>query len=131
MIGFDQKHRLEEILKQLPALDGGIYGVVERRFNAAMRDPNCYADLGFARILDRMEEAKAHNAPILERRKVESQQIEHDRAEQERRDKEAAQQEYEEAVKKAENALIAGKTVANLRINDKSLVLQLFRESNI
>lgn len=131
MIGFDQKHRLEEILKQLPMLEGGICGVVERRFNAAIRDPNCYADLGFARILDRMEEAKAHNAPLIERRKAESRQMEQERAEQERRDKEAAEQEYAEAIKNAEKALIDGKIVANLRINDKSLVLQLFREYNI
>lgn len=131
MIGFDQKHRLEEILKQLPTLEGGVYGEVERKFNEAISNPNCYADLGFARILGRMEEAKAHNAPILERREAEYRQREHDRAEQERRDKEAAEQKYAEAIEKAEKALLSGETIANLRINGKFLVLQLFREHGI
>lgn len=131
MVGFDQKHRLEAILNRLPALEGGIYGEVERNFNAAMENPNRYADLGFARILGRMEEAKAHNAPILERREAEYKQRQIERAERERRDKEAAEQRYTEAIKKAEKALLAGEMVANPQINGKSLLLQLFREHNI
>lgn len=131
MIGFDQKHRLDEILKRLPALEGGIYGEVERTFNAAMSDPKRYADLGFARILDRLDEAKEHNAPILEQRETEYQQRRDERAEQERQRKEAAAQEYEKAIAKAEKALLAGEVVANPQINGKSLVLQLFREHNI
>ncbi len=131
MLGFEQKHRLDEILKWLSALEGGIYGEVERNFNAAMENPDCYADLGFARILNRMDEAKAHNAPILERREAEYKQRQNDRAEQERRDTEAAEQRYTQAIEKAEKALLAGETVANPQINGKSLVLQLFREHNI
>ena len=131
MVGIDQKHRLDEILKRLPALEGGIYGEVERNFNAAMENPNRYADLGFARILGRMDEAKAHNAPILEQRENERQQQRNERAEQERQREKAAEREYMEAVAKAEKALLAGEMVANPRIGDKSLVLQLFREHNI
>lgn len=131
MIGLGQKHRLEEILKQLPTFEGGVYGEVERKFNEAICNPDCYADLGFARILGRMEEAKVHNAPILERREAEYRKRESDRAEQERREKEAAEQKYAEAVEKAEENLLAGKMVDNQRINGKSLVLQLFREYDI
>lgn len=109
MIGLDQKHRLEEILKQLPTFEGGIYGEVERKFNEAICNPERYADFGFARILGRLEEAKVHNAPILERREAEYRKREHDRAEQERREKEAAEQKYAEAVEKAEKNLLAGK----------------------
>lgn len=131
MLGFDQKHRLEDILKKLPALEGGIYGEVERTFNAAMENPNRYADLGFARILDRMDEAKAHNAPILEQREAEHRQRQFELDEKERRDAEAAEQRYTEAIEKAEKALLAGEMVGNPQINGKSLLLQLFREHNI
>lgn len=131
MLYLDMKYRLDDILKKLSALEGGIYGEVERSFNAAMSNPNRYADLGFARILDRVEEAEKHNAPILERREAEYKQHRLERAEQERREKEAAEKEYAEAIAKAEKALLAGETVANPTINGKSLLLQLFREHNI
>lgn len=131
MIGLDQKHRLEEILKQLSTFEGGVYGEVERKFNEAICNPERYADLGFARILGRLEEAKAHNAPILEWREAEYRKREYDRAEQERREKEAAEQKYAEAIDKAEKNLLTGKMVDNPRINGKSLVLQLFREYDI
>ena len=131
MLGLDQKHRLDEILNRLSELDGNVYGEVEKEFNAALENPSCYANLGFARILGCMEEAKAHNAPILEQREAESKQRQLDRAEQERREKEAAEQEYAEAITKAEKALLAGETVSNPKINGKSLVLQLFREHSI
>lgn len=45
--------------------------------------------------------------------------------------KEVAEQEYAQAIQKAEKALLAGETVSNTQINGKSLVLQLFREHNI
>ena len=131
MLGFNQKHRLEEILNRLSELHGNVYGEVEKRFNAALENPSCYANLGFARILGRMEEAKAHNAPILEQREAEQKQRQLDRAEQERREEEAAEQEYAQAIAEAEKALLAGETVSNSKINGKSLVLQLFREHNI
>lgn len=131
MIGINQKHRLDEILNWLSTLEGGVYGEVERKFNAALGNPNCYADLGFARILGRMEEADAHNAPILEQREAERRQRQHNRAEQKRRAKEEAEQQYAQAVQKAEKALLAGEMVSNTQINGKSLVLQLFREHNI
>lgn len=131
MLGIDQKHRLDDILKKLPEFEGGVYGEVERQFNAAIENPDRYADLGFARILDRMEEARAHNAPIIERREAEYEQHQIERAEQERRRKEAAEKEYTQAIAKAEKALLAGETVSNPKINGKSLLLQLFREHNI
>lgn len=131
MLGLDQKHRLDEILNRLSELNGNVYGEVEKRFNAMLENPNCYADLGFARILGRMEEAKAHNVPVLEQREADRKQRQLERAEKERREKEAAEQEYAQAIAKAEKALLAGETVSNSRINGKSLVLQLFREHNI
>lgn len=131
MLGFDQKHRLDEILRRLSELDGNIYGEVEKRFNAELENPSCYANLGFARILDRMEEANAHNAPILEQCEAERKQHQLERAEKKRQEKETAEREYAQAITKAEKALIAGETVSNPQINGKSLVLQLFREHNI
>lgn len=63
MVGIDQKHRLEEILKWLPTLENGIKGELERQFNESMAHPQCWADLGYAAVLGREDEAKAHNAP--------------------------------------------------------------------
>ena len=68
MVGIDQRHRLEEILKWLPTLEHGIRGEIERVFNESMSDPKRWADLGFANLLGRYDEAKAHNTPILEER---------------------------------------------------------------
>ncbi|MCI8389073.1 MAG: hypothetical protein HFE63_11505 [Clostridiales bacterium] len=41
MIGFDQKHRLEEILKQLPALDGGMSGCIDSMTGAFYCNEQC------------------------------------------------------------------------------------------
>ena len=131
MLYMDLKYRLDEILKKLPVLVGGVYGEVERIFNSSMSNPNRYADMDFARILNRMEEAEKHNAPITEQREAEYKQRQIERAEQERREKEAAEQEYTQTITKAEKALLAGEMVENPRIHGKSLVLQLFREHNI
>ena len=61
MVGIDQRHRLEEILKWLPTLKQGIRGEIERVFNESMGDPKRWADLGFANLLGRYYEAKRHN----------------------------------------------------------------------
>lgn len=37
MVGIDQRHRLEEVLKWLPTLEHGIRGEIERVFNQSMR----------------------------------------------------------------------------------------------
>ena len=68
MVGIDQRHRLEEVLKWLPTLEHGIRGEIERVFNQSMEAPDRWADLGFANLLGRYEEAKAHNAPIAAER---------------------------------------------------------------
>mgnify|MGYP001451556529 FL=1 len=61
MVGIDQRHRLEEILKWLSTLEHGIRGEIERVFNESMGDPKRWADLGFANLLGRYYEAKRHN----------------------------------------------------------------------
>lgn len=66
MVGIDQRHRLEEVLKWLPTLEHGIRGEIERVFNQSMEAPDRWADLGFANLLGRYEEAKAHNSAIRE-----------------------------------------------------------------
>ncbi|MFR8331470.1 MAG: hypothetical protein ACLU9S_03070 [Oscillospiraceae bacterium] len=53
MVGIDQRHRLEEVLKWLPTLEHGIRGEIERVFNQSMDAPDRWADLGFANLLGR------------------------------------------------------------------------------
>ena len=91
MVGIDQRHRLEEILKWLPTLEHGIRGEIERVFNESMDDPKRWADLGFANLLGRYDEAKAHNSPILEERRQRDEQRKAER-EAERRQREQERQ---------------------------------------
>lgn len=131
MVGIDQRHRLEEILKWLPTLEHGIRGEIERVFNASMGDPKRWADLGFANLLGRYDEAKAHNAPILEERHQRDEQRKAER-EAERCQREQEQQaRYDAAIREAEEDILAGKEVVNREVNGKALIMQLFREHEI
>ncbi len=127
MVPLSQKHRLEDLIKTLSSLPNGIYGEIERMFNRDMADPGKWADYGFARVLDRLEEAEAHNEPILEQRRQERAA-----REMERRAKEQAErQRIEEIVKKAEKDLLDGNEVENVAVGERSLVLQLIRNYEI
>ena len=131
MVGIDQKHRLDEILKLLPTLKDGIKGEIEKKFRAEMENPACYVNLGYANVLGRLDEAKEHNAPIIEERRRKSEQ---DAAEREQRRKQAEQeraQQYETAIRQAEKDILAGKEVVDVELSGKSLLMQLFREHSI
>ena len=72
MVGIDQRHRLEEILKWLPTLKQGIRGEIERVLMRVWAIRKRWADLGFANLLGRYYEAKRHNIPLeAERRQRE------------------------------------------------------------
>ena len=110
MVGIDQRHRLEEVLKWLPTLEHGIRGEIERVFNQSMEAPDRWADLGFANLLGRYEEAKAHNAPIAAERQ---RQANERRAQQDAREQQLAQERqarYDSAIREAEGNIMAGKT---------------------
>lgn len=124
MVGIDQRHRLEEVLKWLPTLEHGIRGEIERVFNQSMEAPDRWADLGFANLLGRYEEAKAHNAPIAAERQ---RQADERRAQQDAREQQLAQERqarYDSAIREAEGNIMAGKEVINREINGKSLIMQ-------
>ena len=109
MVGIDQRHRLEEVLKWLPTLEHGIRGEIERVFNQSMEAPDRWADLGFANLLGRYEEAKAHNAPIAAERQ---RQADERRAQQEAREQQLTQERqarYDSAIREAEGNIMAGK----------------------
>ncbi len=131
MVGIDQKHRLEEILKWLPTLEGGIKGEIEKRFNESLEYPGRWADFGYASLLGRVDEAEAHNAPIREERERRSQQEKTARAERERAEEIQRGEEYHQAIAKAEQDILSGGQVLNTDIQGKSLVMQLFREHEI
>ena len=66
-----------------------IRGEIERVFNQSMEAPDRWADLGFANLLGRYEEAKAHNAPIAAERQ---RQADERRAQQDAREQQLAQE---------------------------------------
>lgn len=131
MVGIDQRHRLEKILKWLPTLEHGIRGEIERVFNESMSDPKRWADLGFANLLGRYDEAKAHNAPILEERRQRDEQQEAEREAERRQQEQEHQARYDTAIREAEKDILAGKEVVNREVNGKALIMQLFREHEI
>ena len=131
MLAIDQHHRLEEIPKMLAGLENGIKGEVERKFNESMADPRQCADLGFANILGRVDEANIHNAPILEARELERQQRDSDREAARAAGEQAAKDEYEKAITLAEFAISKRLRVENAEVQGKSLIMQLFREHEI
>ena len=109
MVGIDQRHRLEEILKWLPTLKQGIRGEIERVFNESMGDPKRWADLGFANLLGRYYEAKRHNIPLEAERRQREERWAAER-EAERRQREQEQQaRYDAAIREAEKDILAGK----------------------
>ena len=131
MVGIDQRHRLEEILKWLSTLEHGIRGEIERVFNESMGDPKRWADLGFANLLGRYYEAKRHNIPLEAERRQREERWAAER-EAERRQREQEQQaRYDTAIQEAEKDILAGKEVVNREVNGKALIMQLFREHEI
>jgi hypothetical protein len=108
-----------------------------------MADPRNLVDLGFANILGRADEAKAHNAPIIEAREQENRRRDAEREQENRRrdaeyeagrvaEEQAAKAEYEQAIRTAEDNLLSKKEVRNSDVlGDKSLIMQLFREHKI
>ena len=131
MLAIDQHHRLEDTVKWLAGLENGVKGEVERKFNKSMEDPLQWADLGFANILGRADEANNHNAPILEAREFERQQRDAEREAERIAGEQATKDEYEKAITLAEFAISKRLRVENTDIHGKSLIIQLFREHEI
>jgi hypothetical protein len=132
MLGVDQHHRLEELLKWLAGLENGIKGEVERIFNESMTNPQRWADPCFAAILGCTEEAERHNAPIREAREQENRQRDAEREAKRVAEEQARQEKYGKAIKEAENKILNRQAVQNSDVKgDKSLIMQLFREHDI
>ena len=127
MVPISQKHRLEEIIKTLSNLPDGIYGEIKKMFNKDLADPDKWADYGFARVLNRMEEAEAHNKPISEKRQQQRKEREAERIAKEK----AENQRNDKIVQKAEQDLLAGNEIENVSVGKRSLILQLFRNYDI
>jgi hypothetical protein len=131
MLAIDQRHRLEEVKKWLDGFENGIKGEVGRLFDESMADPRRWADIGFANILGRADEAKAHNAPIIEARERERRQRDAEREAERVAEEQAAKAEYEQTIKAAESKILNKHAVRNADIQGKSLIMQLFREHEI
>lgn len=129
MLGVDQDHRFEEVLKWLAGLENGVKGEAERLFNESMADPRKWADPGFANMSGCSDEAEAHNAPIREARGREYAQRDAEREAKRTAEEQAAKEEYEQAIKTAESSLLNKQKVKNsIFLGNKSLIMQLFRE---
>ena len=131
MVDIGSHYNLEERLEWLAGLDGGLKGEIESLFNESVSNPNSWADIGFANILGRIEEAKAHNAPIREAREQENRRRDEERIAKRVAEEQVAEEEYRQAIKKAETCIINKQTVLNDIIHGKSLIMQLFRELGI
>ena len=131
MLEIGQHNRLEEIKEWLDNLENDIKCEIEKWFNESLAYPDRWADIGYANILGRTDEAEAHNAPILEARERKYQQQEKERAAKRLAEEQAAKDEYAQAIKAAENKILNRQTVGNTDIQGKSLIMQLFREHGI
>jgi hypothetical protein len=124
--------RLADIKERVAGFENGIRGEVERLFNESMANPQRWADPCFAEILGRADEAKAHNAPIRLARAQEKREREAEREAARIAAEQAAQEKYDAAIKDAEIKILNRQTVLNSDVlNDKSLIMQLFREHEI
>jgi len=131
MVEMNGGNGFDETIKWLTGLENGIKGEIERRFNESMTDPIRIADIGFANVLGRYDEAMQHNKPIYEARKLEYQKADAEREARRIAEETADKEKYEQAVQTAENRILNKKTVDNDKINDKSLIMQLFRKHEI
>ena len=124
-------HRLDEALKWLSGLENGIIGEIERVFNESISNLNRFADYGFANILDRVDEAKAHNEPIIEARERKREQEAKEHQANRLAEEAAAAAEYEQAIVNAEQSIRRKEKLLNTHIQGKSLIMQLFRKYGI
>jgi len=132
MIAIGSQGNLESIKKRVAEFENGIKGEVERVFNESMENPQKWADLFFAEILGRVDEAKAHNAPIREAREQENGRRDAEREAKRIAEEQAENEKYERAIKTAEHKLLNRQEVINDDVlGDKSLIMQLFREHEI
>lgn len=131
MIGIGSKTNYESIAERIAGFENGIKGEVERIVNESMDNPQKWVDMYFAEILGRVDEAKAHNAPIREARDLENQRRDEERESKRIAKEQAEKAEYEQAIKTAEGKILNKETVGNADIQGKSLIMQLFREHNI
>lgn len=97
------------------------------RLEAALANPNKWADPHFANFLGRLDEAQTHNQSIREEREAERQAKSH-REEEERLNE---QREYEVAIFDAEQAILNKRELFNYDIRGTALILQLFRENGV
>ena len=128
MLDIGSHYNLDERLEWLAGLEGGILGEVERLFNESMANPSKWADIGFANILGRADEAMAHNAVIRAVRAEEEWQREAKREAERIAVEAAAKEEYIQAIKTAQANILNKQSVKNIDIHGKSLIMQLFRE---
>lgn len=131
MLGIGSHHNLAFIVERLDGFENGVKGEVERQFSESMADPNKWADIGFANILGRLDEANAHNILILEARELERERRDAEHIAKCEADMQAEREEYSQAIRSAEEKILKKQTVLNSDIQDKSLVMQLFREHDI
>jgi len=120
--------RIEEYTKEMP----NFRQIMTDRLDAALADPDKWADPGFANFLGRREEADAHNQPIREAEEAEweAQQAEYARRKEEEQLQE--QREYEATVFDAEQAILNKRELIDDKdVRGTSLILQLFRLNGV
>ena len=131
MVALERLSRKDIAYQQLSAPGFDLLQVLLKKFEAALADPQRWADPGLGDLFDRRAEADAHNQPIREAREEERRLDDAKREAANTARELQLEQAYWAAIAAAERKLIDGQVVAAADIDGRSLLLQLFRENNI
>ena len=119
--------RVEEFKKGMP----NFRQIMTDKLDAALAEPDKWADPEFANFLGRREEADAHNQPILEVRRAEWRHQWEERARREEEERLQEQREYEAAIFDAEQAVLNKRELYDEDVRGTSLILHLFRQNGV
>jgi len=120
--------RIEEYTKEMP----DFRQIMTTHIDAALADPNKWADMGAANFLGRYEEADAHNQHLREMRSAERQAEQEERARKAEEERLQELREYEATVFDAEQSILNKRELIDDKdLRGTSLILQLFRLNGI
>lgn len=133
MIAIDQKHRIKCAHEAMGNINDDIFIHVKTQYEQAINNECTWVNLGYAMILDKVEEAKQHNEIIRQMRKAENDKQDAERkAKREQREKEKRQA-LERQILEAEQAIKNQEQIINNDVQDleTSIVLFLMKKHSI
>jgi len=131
MVVLDSLSRKDAVYQKLSSPGFDLLQVLLDKLEAALANPQIWVDPGLGDLFNRRAEADAHNKPIREAREDEQRLEDAAREAAAAAHEQQLEQAYRTAISTAEQNLINGQVVTATDIDDRSLLLQLFRENNI